>query len=82
MSGAPALLCWGKTSEANAGGITVEVEPSLQQSVSFVAARQMAAEDQFGKMASDTEMRTSRGVTFNSSMRKKTLHSLTSIDAC
>jgi hypothetical protein len=38
--------------------MAVEVEPSRQQLVSFVAVRQMAAEQQSGKMASDMEVRT------------------------
>jgi hypothetical protein len=37
--------------------MTVEVEPSRQQFISFVAVRQIAAEKQAGKMASDMEVR-------------------------
>ena len=31
----PILLCWPTTSEADAGDITVEAEPSQQHSVTF-----------------------------------------------
>jgi hypothetical protein len=34
---APILLCWPTMLEAHAGGMAVEVEPSHQQFVSFVA---------------------------------------------
>ena len=43
----PILLCWPMTSEVDVGGVTVEVEPSLQYSV-FVAA-----EGKSDRMASD-----------------------------
>jgi hypothetical protein len=44
--------------EADAGGTAVQVEPSRQQLVSFIAVRQIAAEEQSGKFASDMEVRT------------------------
>jgi hypothetical protein len=47
----PILLRWPTMSEADAGGMAVEVEPSRQQVISFVAMRQIAAEGQSGKMA-------------------------------
>ena len=31
----PVLLCWPMTSEAGAGGMAVEVEPSCQYSITF-----------------------------------------------
>ena len=31
----PILLCWPMTSEANGGGVAVEVEPSQQYSITF-----------------------------------------------
>jgi hypothetical protein len=42
---------------AEAGGMTVEAEPSCLKYVSSVAVRQIAAEEQSGKMASDVEVR-------------------------
>ena len=45
------------TSEANVVDMTVEVEPSRQYSVNFVAVRQMTAEGQSDKMAPDMEVR-------------------------
>src|SRR5258705_13829834 len=39
----PILLCWSTTSEADVGGMAVEVEPCRQYPISFVAVRQMAA---------------------------------------
>jgi hypothetical protein len=52
------LLCWKTTLEEDVGGMTVEVEPSCQQFVSFVAVRQIAAEEQSDRMASDMEVHT------------------------
>jgi hypothetical protein len=43
----PVLLCWPTALEADAGGMTVEVEPSRQWLVSFVVVWQMAAEEQY-----------------------------------
>jgi hypothetical protein len=37
--------------------MAVEVEPSRQKSVCFIAVRQIAAEEESGKMASDMEVR-------------------------
>jgi hypothetical protein len=54
----PHILCRLTMLEADAGGMAAEVEPSRQRSVSYVAVRQTAAEQQSGKMASDREMRT------------------------
>ena len=53
----PILLCWFTTSELDVGGVAVEVEPSHQYSLAAVAMRQMAAEGQSDKMASDGEVR-------------------------
>jgi hypothetical protein len=55
----PILLCWPTTPEADVGDMAVEVEPSRQYSVIlyFVAMRQVAAERQSNKMASDMEVR-------------------------
>jgi len=40
----PILLCWPTTSEANVVDMAVEVEPSRQYSLNFVAVQQMTAE--------------------------------------
>ena len=53
----PILLYWPTISEADVGGMAVEVEPSRQYSVKFVAVRQTTAEGQSDKMASDMEVR-------------------------
>jgi hypothetical protein len=50
------LLCWPTASEVDADGIEVEVEPTHQQFGSSVAVRQIAAEEQSDKMASDMEV--------------------------
>lgn len=50
------LICWFTTSEADVGDTAVEVEPSPNIPLYFVAV-QMAAEGQPGKMVSDTEVR-------------------------
>jgi hypothetical protein len=52
MNGAPKVmppisLCWPTALESDAGGVTVEVEPSLQWLVNFVVVLQMAAEEQY-----------------------------------
>jgi len=52
----PVLLCWPATSEAVVGGMEEEVEPSQNILLCFVAAWQMAAQGQAGKMASDMEV--------------------------
>jgi hypothetical protein len=57
-SNASHLLCWPRTLEADAGYMAAEDEPSRQWFVSFVAVRQIAGEEQFGKMASDLEVNT------------------------
>jgi len=49
------LLCWATTLEANVGDMAVELEPSGQYSINFVAMQQMTAEGQSNKMASDME---------------------------
>ena len=43
-------------SEADVGGMVVEVEPSVSIPLHFVAVWQMAAEEQSDKMASDMEV--------------------------
>jgi len=53
----PISLCWPTTSEANVVDMAVEVEPSRQYSVKFFSVRQMTAEGQRDKMASDMEVR-------------------------
>ena len=56
------LLCW-TTSEADVGGMAVEVEHS-HIPLHFIAVRQMAAEGQSDKMASDVQVQmTERYVT-------------------
>src|SRR5258705_6482325 len=69
----PILLCWSTTSEADVGGMAVEVEPSLQYPISFVAVRQMAAGRQSDKMAYCMTWKCvkSRRVSLNSSIWKK-----------
>jgi hypothetical protein len=39
------FVCWPTTLEADAGSMAVQVEPSRQQFVTFVALRQIAAEE-------------------------------------
>jgi hypothetical protein len=57
----PILVRRPKMLEANAGDMTVEVEPSREESVSFVALQQIAAEEHSVRMASDMEVRTKQG---------------------
>ena len=50
------LLCWPTTSEADVGDRAVKVEPSHNNiPLHFIAVRQMAAEGQSDKLASDME---------------------------
>jgi hypothetical protein len=46
------------TLEVDANGMWVEVKPSCQKFVDFVAMRQIETEEQSGKMTSDMEVRT------------------------
>jgi hypothetical protein len=64
--------------EGDAGGMTVEVEPSRKQFVSFVAVRQIAAEEQSVKMASDAELSTKQRCVAESLHAEK----IASIDVC
>ena len=48
------LLCWPVMSEADVGGMAVEIEPSSQYSVALV---QIKAEGQSDRMASDMEVK-------------------------
>ena len=52
----PTLLCWLITSEADIGGMAIEVELSFQNSFTSVAVWQMVAEGQSDKTASDMEV--------------------------
>ena len=53
----PILLYWPTASEVDVGGVAVEAEPSRDSILLYlVAVRQMAAEGQSDKMASDVEM--------------------------
>ena len=56
------------TSEADGGGMASEVELPTNIPLYFVTVRQMAAEGQCDKMASDTEVCMNKGVSWNSSM--------------
>jgi hypothetical protein len=64
-----------------AGRMVIQVEPSHQQFVRFVAMKQIPAEEQSGKFASDMEVHTKqRCVTEFLHVEK--LHPLTIINAC
>jgi len=52
----PFLFCWPTTSEADVGGMAVEVEPSTNIPFHFVAMWQMAAAGQSDKMAYEMEV--------------------------
>jgi hypothetical protein len=71
----PILSCCPRL-EVEAGGMTVEVEPSCLKCVSSVAVRQMAAEEQSRKLASHMEVCMKRSVSLNSFMQKE-MHPLT-----
>jgi hypothetical protein len=77
----PILLCWPTTLEADASYMALEVEPSRQSFVSFVVVRQIAREEQFGKMASDMEVSTKQRCYLIPKCRKKLLP-LTLGDSC
>jgi len=60
----PVLLCWLTTSEADAGGMAVEVEPSANIPLHYVAVWQMTAEGQSDRVVSVMEVHMEqRGVT-------------------
>jgi len=52
----PILLCWPMMSEADIGGMAVEVEPSHQYSVKFCCRVTNDSRGQSNKMASDMEV--------------------------
>jgi hypothetical protein len=54
----PILLCWPTTLEPDAGGLAIEIEHSHRYFISFVAVRQIAAEEPSGKMAPDMKVHT------------------------
>jgi len=56
----PIILCWPTTSEADVGNVAVEVEPSRQYFLNFVAVQQMTAEGQSDKLISNMEVRMKR----------------------
>jgi hypothetical protein len=67
-------------SEADAGGMAVEVELSCRSFISFVALRQKTAEE-FGKMASEVKVHTKQRCDIKF-MHAEKLNLLTLIDAC
>ena len=59
------------TSEADGGGMASEVELPTNIPLYFVTVRQMAAEGQCDKMASDMEVHVKKGVLLKSSIQNK-----------
>jgi len=69
----PIFLCW-PTSEADIVGMAVQLEPSRQYSIAFVAMQQVATEGHLGRIASDMEVHTKQGCGTEVLHREKILH--------
>ena len=77
----PMFWCWSATSEADVGGMAVEVEPSHQYSITCCCVQQMAAEGQSDTVASEMEVQMKQKGVIEFLMQKKR-HPLTFINVC